>query len=178
MACQLAEQGETVGMLALLDCDPNTGKQVHRAFRDWNSLKASLRRAYAELKVREFGFVEQLDRRISYQKFKFSMWLAARSRRSGRAWLGLGAEGYLALALREYEPRSYPGEAILFVAQDEPGRSAEPDSVWEGKILGGCETRFVPGTHRTLLMRPHVARLALEINRSLARSTYEASALA
>jgi thioesterase domain-containing protein len=128
--------------------------------------------------VREFGFVEQLDRRISYQKFKFSMWLAARSRRSGRAWLGLGAEGYLALALREYEPRSYPGEAILFVAQDEPGRSAEPDSVWEGKILGGCETRFVPGTHRTLLMRPHVARLALEINRSLARSTYEASALA
>jgi thioesterase domain-containing protein len=25
MACQLTEQGETVGLLALLDCDPNTG---------------------------------------------------------------------------------------------------------------------------------------------------------
>jgi amino acid adenylation domain-containing protein len=177
MACQLAEQGETVGMLALLDCDPNTGKQVHRAFRDWNSLKASLGRAYAELKVREFGFVEQLDRRISYQKFKFSIWLAARSRRSGRAWMGLGAEGYLALALKEYEPSSYPGEATLFVAKDEPGRSAEPGSVWEGKILGECDVRFVPGTHRTLLMRPQVAKLAHEINRTLARSTDEASAM-
>jgi amino acid adenylation domain-containing protein len=175
MACQLTEQGETVGMLALLDCDPNTGKLVHRPFRDWKSLKASLRRAYAELKVRELGLIEQIDRRFSYYKFKISTWLAARSHRSGRTWLGqlwpdLAAEGYLALALREHELRSYPGDAILFLAQDEPGRDADPTSVWAGKILGECETRFVPGTHRSLLMRPQVATLAREISRSLTHS--------
>ena len=43
MACQLSEEGETVGLLALLDCDPDTGKSAHRPFRDWNSLKASFR---------------------------------------------------------------------------------------------------------------------------------------
>ena len=39
MACQLREQGETVGLLALLDCDPNTGKSAHQPFRDWDSLE-------------------------------------------------------------------------------------------------------------------------------------------
>ena len=41
MACQLSEQGETMGLLALFDCDPDTGKSAHQPFRDWNSLKAS-----------------------------------------------------------------------------------------------------------------------------------------
>jgi amino acid adenylation domain-containing protein len=169
MACQLMEQGETVGLLALLDCDPNTGKLVHRPFHDWRSLKASFRRAYTELTVRDLRFSERLERRMVYQKIKVSTWLAARSRRAGRARPGrASAKGHLALALREYKLRPYSGDAILFVARDEPGRNADPAGAWAGKILGGCETRLLPGTHRTILTHPQVVFLAREITQALA----------
>jgi thioesterase domain-containing protein len=172
VACQLTEQGETVGLLGLMDCDPNTGKHVRRAFQDWNSFKAAFRRAYADLTTSEFGLVEQLDRRMEYQRMKIKAWLAERSHRSGKARPGSSAEGYLALALREHELRPYPGDAVLFVAQDEPGRDEDPTSVWDGKILGECEARLVPGNHRTILSQPQVASLAREIQRSIANVEY------
>jgi amino acid adenylation domain-containing protein len=58
MACQLVEQGETVGLLALLDCDPNTGKTRHRLFSNWDSLKASFRRARVEFAESKLGIRE------------------------------------------------------------------------------------------------------------------------
>jgi amino acid adenylation domain-containing protein len=179
MACQLTEQGETVGLLALLDCDPNTGKLVRRPFQDWGSLKASCRRAWAELTAREFSIKERLERRMAYQKIKIRSWLAARLRRAGRVrgWLPgslsgslLGAEGNLALAMRDYELRPYSGNATLFIAMDQPGVDAEPGKVWAGKILGGCEIQTIPGTHSTMLSRPQVISLAHEITQRLARS--------
>jgi amino acid adenylation domain-containing protein len=173
MACQLMEQGETVGLLALLDCDPNTGKHMHQPFRDWDSFKASFRRACAELMVREFGIKELLHRRMVYQRIKLKAWLAswtaARSRRAGGASAGprIGAEGYLALAMRDYELRTYPGNATLFTAHDEPGSNPEPAKAWGGKILGTCEIRFIPGTHRGILHQPQVTSLAREIRQKL-----------
>jgi surfactin family lipopeptide synthetase A len=167
MACQLRATGETVGLLALLDSDPNTGKAAHQPFRDWNSLKASLRRACTGFKALEFGPRELLRRRIDYQRIKIRIWLAARSRRAGR---GRGrmveAEGHLALSLQDYKLKPYPGNVTLFVAQDEPG-SSEPARAWEACILGTCETRLIPGTHRTILHSPQVISLGREIGRRL-----------
>jgi amino acid adenylation domain-containing protein len=147
MACQLMEEGEAVGLLALLDCDPNTGKNMHRAFDDWSSVKASLRRAVAELMSREFGIRELLHRRMVYQRIKIRAWMASRSLRAGKTAASRlsGGEGYLALALRNYELSVYAGDAILFSAADEPGGNPEPARSWAGKILGTCETRFISG---------------------------------
>jgi amino acid adenylation domain-containing protein len=174
MACQLMEQGETVGLLALLDCDPNTGKNMHQPFRDWNSFKASARRACAELMVREFGIRELLHRRMVYQRIKLKAWLATRmaARAAARSSVGtlanaLGAEGYLALAMRHYELRTYPGNATLFIARDEPGSSPAPAKAWAGRILGACETCFMAGTHRGMLQQPQVTSLAREIRQKL-----------
>jgi thioesterase domain-containing protein len=163
MACQLSEQGESVGLLALLDCDPNTGKSVHQPFRDWNSLKASFSRARTAFRLRELGVREVLVSTIDYQRIKMKMRRADRSRRAGRAHGPVEAEGYLALALRDYELRPYPGNMTLFIAQDEPRPKGEPASAWKGTVLGGCETRLIPGTHRTILTRPQVISLAHEI---------------
>jgi amino acid adenylation domain-containing protein len=171
MACQLMEQGETVGLLALLDCDPNTGKHVNQPFRDLNSFTASFRRAWTEVTVSEFGVKERLERMMVYRRIKLRTWLAARSRRLGRArGLLLGAEGYLAPAIRAYELRSYPGKVTLLVARNEPGCSPEPANAWAGKILGGCETCLLPGTHRSILNRPQVTTLAQEIRQKLVRT--------
>jgi thioesterase domain-containing protein len=163
MACQLSEQGESVGLLALLDCDPNTGKSAHHPFRDWNSLKASFSRARESFRVREVGVREVVVSRIDYQRIKIKTWRADRLRRAGRALGQVEAEGHLALTLRDYELRPYPGNVTLFIAQDEPGPKGEPASAWKGTVLGGCETRLIPGTHRTILTRPQVISLAHEI---------------
>jgi thioesterase domain-containing protein len=175
MACQLSEQGDTVGLLALLDCDPDTGKSAHQPFRDWNSLKASFSRARKALQVRTFGVREALISRIDYQRIKIKIWRASRSRRAGRTGGRVEAEGYLALALREYELRPYPGNITLFIAQNEPGPKGELASAWQGKILGGCETRLIPGTHRTILTRPHVISLAREIRLSMLKNEEQAA---
>lgn len=167
MACQLSEQGEQMGLLALLDCDPGTGKLAHQPFRDWNSLKASFSRARTSFQLRKLGVREVLVRRIDYQRIRIKIWRAARSRREGKTHGRVEAEGYLALALRDYEWRPYPGNITLFLAQDEPGPRGELASAWQEKILGGCETRMIPGTHRTILSRPQVISLAREIRQRM-----------
>jgi amino acid adenylation domain-containing protein len=181
MACQLVQQGETVGLLALLDCDPNTGKARHGLSSNWDSLKASLRRARVEFAERKWGIREFVAMKTTYQRMKIKNWLATRSHRLGklRAWLPnalagplLEAEGYhLSLAVRDYQPRPYPGNATLFSAQDEPGSGTAPESAWAGTFLGVCETQVVPGTHHTMLVRPHVISLAREIGQRLACHT-------
>lgn len=179
MACQLVEQGELVDLLALLDCDPNTGKRIHRPFRDWNSFRASIHRAWAEFCVPEHGVRDLVERRIIYQKIKIRNWLATRWRGGGKVrGRLLGAEGYLALATRDYQLRSYTGKAVLFIAQDEPGRDSDPAAAWTGKILGGCDIHFLPGTHRTILKRPHVTTLAQQIMQRLPRSLPESVTVA
>jgi amino acid adenylation domain-containing protein len=167
MACQLTEQGETMGLLALLDCDPDTGKSAYQPFRDWNSLKASLARARTALQLRAFGLRELLGRRIDYQRIKIKIWLAARSRRRGKAHGPVEAEGHLALALRDYQLRPYPGNITLFAAQDEPGSKGDPANAWRGNVLGRCETRLIPGTHRTMLSQPQVIALGREIRQRM-----------
>jgi amino acid adenylation domain-containing protein len=178
MACQLVEQGETVGLLALLDCDPNKGKTRHRLFSNWGSLKASFRRARVEFAEGKLGVREFVAFKTSYQRIKIKNWLATRSHRLGkmRAWLPhalagplLGAEGYhLSLAVRDYQLRPYRGNATLFIAQDEPASGTEPERAWAGTFLGVCETQVVPGTHHTMLVRPQVISLAREIGQRLA----------
>jgi amino acid adenylation domain-containing protein len=178
MACQIMEQGETVGLLALLDCDPNVGKVAHRPFKDWETFKTSLRRLLTGFKLREF-----LARRIMHHRIRIRSWLANQSRRFGigRGWLPdsvrdslasslLGAEGFFLLAIRDYQLSPYPGNATLFLAQDEPRSDPQPERAWTGKILGGCEIQTIPGTHQSMLVRPHVISLAREIRQRLARN--------
>jgi amino acid adenylation domain-containing protein len=178
MACQISDQGETVGLLALLDCDPNIGKVPHRPFKDWNTFTSSFRRVLAQLKTGESGIEEWLARRTMHHTIKIRSWLAERLRHLGiaRRWLPdsvraslLGAEGYLVLAIRDHQLKPYPGNATLFIAQDEPRSDAEPEIAWSGNILGVCETQMIPGTHQTMLARPHVISLAREIRQRLAR---------
>jgi amino acid adenylation domain-containing protein len=178
MACQIMEQGETVGLLALLDCDPNTGKVAHRPFKDWHTFKTSFRRTLTRLTASKSGIEEFIARRMMHHSIKIKSWLAERLRHLpiGRQWLPdsvrgllLGAEGYLVLAIRDYQLRPYPGNATLFLAQDEPRSAAEPAIAWSGNIVGVCETQMIPGTHQTMLARPHILSLAREIKQRLAR---------
>ena len=155
MACQLKEAGETVGLLALLDCDPDTGKLSHRPFRDWDSLKASFRRARVELDLKKFGARDLLRRRIDYQKMKDQEpgWRHDRgvAGQSGTTWLALKGTSHSLCG--DYELRPYPGNVTLFIAEDMKPGSPQPRATraWMGKVLGSCEALPIPGTHRNHL---------------------------
>jgi hypothetical protein len=161
-----------------LDCDPNKGKLTHRTSCNWGSLKASFHRLRAEVRSPEFGIKDLFERRVTQARVRTRTWLAARSRRAERKpGRPRRSEGYLVLAMRDYELKSYPGSATLFIAQDEPRSNAETTSPWAGRILGGYETRLIPGTHRTIMTRPQVASLAREMRQRLV-SNVEASVVA
>ncbi len=163
MACQLQEQGETVGLLALLDCDPETGKPAPPLRGSW---KLVLQRA--RFRLRDLGWKEVLRRRVIYQRLKIRAGLAARSRRAGRSGGPVPAEGHLALAFRECTLKNYIGDATLFIAANEAPSPVPSARAWQRRILGVCEKRTVPGNHMTMLTHPHVIPLAREMAQRMA----------
>jgi len=132
---------------------------------------------------------EFLARRIMHHRIKIRSWLAEQSRhlKIGRGWLSdsvrdslasslLGVEGFLLLAIRDYQIRPYPGNATLFLAQGEPRSDPQPERAWAGRILGVFETQTIPGNHQTMLTRPQVISLAREIRQRLARNVQSSAA--
>jgi amino acid adenylation domain-containing protein len=168
MACQLVRQGETVALLALLDCNPNTGKPGAPRERKHSLWRKGLRRA--KFRLDERGAKEMIRRRILYGKLKVKAWLAEHSRDSTWSSDLIGADGYLALAVQQYQIPSYPGDVTLFVAEQEEGTRDEPARAWKGKIMGALEIFTVAGNHMSILSRPQVHGLAYEIARRMAQS--------
>jgi thioesterase domain-containing protein len=78
-------------------------------------------------------------------------------------------------ALCEYSLRPYPGSALLIRADDNPAiveRSPDPDDLtlgWGGLCTGRVKVEWVPGTHKTFLLPPHVEKVA-EVLRSYLRT--------
>ena len=75
-------------------------------------------------------------------------------------------------ALLEYRPESYGGRATLLRA----GKRGVMDRVfgkksygWERVVRGGLEVREVPGTHYSMLRKPHVEKLVQEVERAIGR---------
>jgi amino acid adenylation domain-containing protein len=166
MACQLIAQGEAIGLLALLDCDPDVGKSPQHPFRSWRSLGAGCTRTLARFRMGEVSVRQWLRRRADHHRIQTRVWLANRARRAGgEPGRAVRAEGYLALAVSEYEPNPYPGTITLYIAQDEPRANAGPAKAWEGRA--NCETVLVRGSHLTMLNRPNVVSMARDLHQRM-----------
>ncbi|MHB9009706.1 MAG: thioesterase domain-containing protein, partial [Limisphaerales bacterium] len=173
VAQQLAAQGQTVGLLALLDGLPQNlpwrfslpiwlahyGRQVVFHFRALVGRPLRERWSY-------FGLLKQ---RLQ------SHWLLHQRGRSGKkeivtapqlaaAGANLG-DDYFRYVVAAYHPKPYPGSALLIVPQEAPVRT-EP--VWRHLVRGPLAVEPVPGDHRSMVRNPaHVAFLATALNRHL-----------
>jgi amino acid adenylation domain-containing protein len=166
MACQLTAQGEAVALLALLDCDPDVGKATQSPLRSWRSLVAGCTRTLARFQMGEVSVRQWLRRRVDHHRIQTRVWFADRARRAGgEPARAVRAEGYLALAVSEYEPKPYSGTVTLFIAQDEPRANAGPAKAWAGRAH--CETVLVRGTHLTMLNRPYVSSVARDLHQRM-----------
>jgi thioesterase domain-containing protein len=169
MAQQLRAQGQSVGLLALMDTTI-----------PWNEANAPFAEDAAQ-SAREYGLditLEQLDRLGPEEQLPY-LWDHVRK-------LGLiDDETPLALVQQilddlkrlfhahvrlgsEYALRPYAGRLTLFRPTDAPvAISTSEDRNWR-KIASEVEVHFVPGLHHTMVKEPHVQALARQMRQCLA----------
>jgi thioesterase domain-containing protein/acyl carrier protein len=173
MAQQLRAQGQSVGLLALLDSyghDDALRASVPRGRR-------LLRRGARRLRVE----VENLLRLTAKDKLTY-VWgklkrVVKRTVDKIKIRVGLGpavdanflkvAEAHRK-AIRAYRPRIYPGPVTLFRARDPlMHRFADPQFGWGGLAAGGVVVRLIDGPRGAVIEEPRVRVLAEELRARL-----------
>ena len=164
MAQQLRAQGQTVGLLALLDTTI-----------PWNAANAPYAED-ADQSAREYGLditLEELDRLGPEEQLPY-LWSHVQKlglvdadtplplvqqilddlKRLFHAHINLGSD---------YALRPYPGRLTLFRPTESPvAVEMAQDRNW-GKLAAEVDVHFVPGHHHTMVKEPHVQVLAEQL---------------
>jgi thioesterase domain-containing protein len=184
MARQLHAAGETVGLMALLDCAPsNTGYEQVRWWRPSFPLQFARNLYY---------WWEDFVKLTSEQQHNLiGRKLRVLRRRIGRRLSGARQgevidleevfdinqfpphelklwESHLRLLL-EHVSQPYAGEVTLFRTRGHPLLcSYKPDFGWGALARRGVNVQYVPGSHESIFMEPNVACLAKALQPFLA----------
>ena len=182
MACQLEQQGESVGMLALIDTYDLTELYSPDAF---DGKDAAQRAAGFVTDAQIVTFTGQtVFARVQYDELLGITYKVP-------AQLGLGQSRhflneyvnyylYLERAIQGYIPRPFGGRAIHFWTAERLAQSTpETKRTWQNLSRGGMTIHEVPGEHFTILRPPNVQTLAGQLEKYLgaeATVTRESSA--
>jgi len=177
IARQLAEMGERVGLIALLD----TGNWAH--YKNLPAQEMALfRRTYLVDRLKKYGrnlihgrldeFAEDI-RQFVVSRFNSLLWkVSQRACKALNRPVPKFARSNLVIFSatgREYTPKRYPGKVQLFRAE---GRTAEygDDATlgWDGIAQDGVVVHPVPGGHLTIMRKPQVFRLVEQLKYYLA----------
>jgi amino acid adenylation domain-containing protein len=174
MAQQLHAQGQRVALVALMDSFAPSGKQRSRGrvpLRHRVERSLALTRLHVE-NLRLLGWQE----RLSYLEVKFSRLLYKIYMSVGTSWL-LAAQARRRIlaagvrALRNYNPKVYPGALTLFRATELPrGLREEPQNRWVKLAGGGLEVHLIPGYFSQTVYEPRVRVLAEKLTVCLDRA--------
>jgi thioesterase domain-containing protein len=181
MAQQLKAQGQTIGLLALLDTYPSGYAKL---FRNEATLRAALARGLRrtrahvanlhKLSVSE-GFAYVIKKaRFAPRKMKSQVW-----RRLYQSYQNLDRplprmlkdiKEFNSLAVRDYAPKVYDGKVTLFWASADLRTSIDLVEGWRALAGGGIEVHEIPGSHLDIVKEPHVGELATKLSACLARA--------
>jgi thioesterase domain-containing protein/acyl carrier protein len=178
MACQLAEQGEEVGLLALLDVYPagyfkllpGSESFLQRASRIARKIQSHRENLRVLSTTAKFKYV---CAKLKYApaKTKHKMYRRAYKiyRRIGRPLPNAlkNIEEVNFAAVKDYVPRVYPGSATLFLASDDLTAAYDIEEGWQGLIRGGLEIIKVSGNHLDIVKEPHVRMVAEKLRACL-----------
>jgi amino acid adenylation domain-containing protein len=178
MAQQLKAQGQTIGLLALLDTYPSGYAKL---FRNEKTVRAALGRGLRRTKahvanLRSLSVSEGLSyvikkARFAPRKMKSQVW-----RRMYQSYENLGrplpqmlkdVKEFNSLAVREYVPQVYDGEVTLFWASEDLRTSIDLVEGWRVLAGGGIEVHEIPGSHLDIVKEPHVQDLASKLSSCL-----------
>jgi thioesterase domain-containing protein len=161
MARQLQAGGQDVAVLALLDTKIDSpGKSGERLVR---TVAFNVRYAF------HIGIGTFLRQKAKNWRMRANirMWSTKQAFGQNTASCVLGVEEAFLLALRNYVPLSYAGDAILFRAKDELVSYSDETLGWGSLVKGKLEIREVSGDHDTILYEPHIGMLARVLNSCL-----------
>ncbi len=171
VASQLSAAGEELGQLALFDCDLHSpSSAISGPARSLlESIRVVFRRSASMVqRASEAKRSELIQRKIFYEKLKLKISLLKYFPAAGRLFPNLfGEEVYVALSTQQYHPQPYPGDAVVFLAADQPRANRKFGTGWSQVVLGNFELLKIPGTHQTIFTPPYVDLLAEELMRRL-----------
>jgi amino acid adenylation domain-containing protein len=177
MACQLAEAGEEVALLALLDTYPAgyfkllPGSRGGRASRNARKIQSHISN------LRQLGIAEQAKyilEKLSYAPAKAKHKIF---RRAYKIYRSIGRplppvlkniEELNFAAVKDYVPQVYPGPAALFLANDLTS-GYDVEEGWE-QLVAALEVHEISGNHLDIIKEPHVQVLAEKLNGCLERA--------
>jgi amino acid adenylation domain-containing protein len=170
IAAQIAQSGERIGLLALIEGDRNLTKRVPAAFDQPATPAFALRRYQAKLKsLTEKGVAEVFRRRVEHIKLHRRVKLAEKAVEGRLSEADFDAKTLMVLAGRDYKPSFYAGEVVLFRAKDEVRREADRDLGWAEIVGEGLRIVDIPGGHLTIFDEPNVKILAAALSERLSR---------
>jgi thioesterase domain-containing protein len=178
MAQQLLTQGQTVGLLALLDTYPSGYAKL---FRNEKTLRAAIGRGVRRTKahlanLRSLSVMEGFSylskkARFAPRKLQSQVW-----RRIYQSYENFGrplprmlkdVKEFNSLAVRAYEPKVYDGKVTLFWASEDLRSSIDLVEGWRVLAGGGIEVHEIPGSHLDIIKEPHVGELAAKLSSRL-----------
>ncbi len=181
MAQQLKAQGQTIGLLALLDTYPSGYAKLFRneatrraaLGRGLNRTKAHLKNLQG-LSVNE-GLTYLIKKaRFAPRKVKSQVWRRLHSsyERLGRSLPRAlrDIKEFNSLAVRNYTPAVYNGNVTLFWASADLRTSIDLVEGWRALAGGGMEVHEIPGSHLDIIKEPHVGELATKLSTCLDRA--------
>jgi thioesterase domain-containing protein len=180
MARQLAQAGEEVGLLAMIDPPPPLARPRGD---DETALLQSLAREL-ELSGRSLGLTaEDLERLAPETRLRHILALAqAAGALSADIELDQLEDEFRERqvvfqqnrnALQTYVPGRYPGRLTLFRAVDSLAGASDPSFGWQKIVAGGTGAHLLPGDHYSILRAPAVETLAGLLLQELGRRTVE-----
>ena len=151
IARQLYELNEEVAFLGMLD---SAIPEVENQARTEASLYKRYRRLKAVFKLSWGNIINFFKERIDYKlSKKFYPLLST-----------------LDTLINEYEVKHYAGKITVFSALYEFYRIEDINLGWDKWVSGGIEIHEIPGTHRSILLRPDNAKLlAQKVNDCLSK---------
>lgn len=174
MACQLRAQGETVGLLVLLDTMfPGIARRpinpVTRILGLWDQFRV---RAHAFLELSRAQRRAYLRRhfRHAIARLGRSFSSSDATRPSPHDLLHSPISARLDEVSRRYRPREFDG-SLVYLRATGRGKAASDDiAAWRRVVRGKVHTRRIPGQHESLVFPPNAVALAAQLRRVLRRA--------
>jgi thioesterase domain-containing protein len=166
MARQLRAAGQEVAILALLDSRVESAKQsTIEASKERLTRTVAFNLRYA-FHIGLLTFARQKFRNLR-MRANIRLWTIKNSLGVKPSARALDVEEAFLLALRNYVPQSYEGDANLFRAKDELCSYSDPTLGWGDLVKGRLEILEISGDHDTILHEPHIGMLARVLNSCL-----------
>ncbi|HEX8074714.1 MAG TPA: amino acid adenylation domain-containing protein [Thermoleophilaceae bacterium] len=153
MACLLTEAGERVDFLGLFDQSaPHTMRWRGRAAARGSELLG------VGPEGRRPGLLAAAARRAVHSRYDEAGPAEPMPGTVGPDWLRALRDHE-----REYRPRRYPGDAVVFTTQDTARYTGSRTLGWDRYVDGGLEVVRIPGDHLSILVNPNIEVLVREV---------------